>query len=196
MVTRQIDARGMNCPLPVVNTKKVLDDMDQGEIVTLVDNEAARDNLVKLAEALHCGVSVEQKGNDYQVFIKKGSVTDLPTHLDPEHASQAFFVTSNTLGKGSEELGAVLIKSLFYSLTQSDHLPQIIVFVNSGVYLACEGSAVMEYLLELERHGVEIISCGTCLDFYNMKRKLCVGSVTNMYTILERLSLVEKTLTI
>ena len=90
------------------------------------------------------------------------------------------------MGEGSEELGAVLIKSFVFALTQLDDLPSTIIFYNSGVNLSCEGSPVLEDLKNLAAQGVEIISCGTCLNFYGLKEKLAVGEVSNMYDIVER----------
>lgn len=138
----------------------------------------------------------EQKCGEYGTFIKEGVGKDLPAHLDTEKAGLALFVTADALGKGNEEHGRVLTKNLFYALTRNDQLPQFIIFVNKGVYLPCEGSPVLKYLIDLEKQGVEILTSGACLEYYQIKHKLCVGTISNMYTILEKLSFVEKTLTI
>lgn len=193
---RQVDARGLSCPQPVIHTKKALDALDDGEIITIVDNLPARDNLIKLAQSLRCDVDVEEHGQEYHVHIKKGNITDLPTELESDRTRLAYFIGANVMGRGSDELGNVLIKSFFYTLTQSDNLPQVIAMVNSGVFLACEDSPVLEHLLELERKGVEILACGTCLDFFKKKEKICVGSISNMYTILERITAMDKTISI
>lgn len=138
----------------------------------------------------------EQKCGEYRSFIKEDPRADLPTHLDTEKASLALFVTANALGKGNEDHGKLLTTSFFYALTQKDQLPRFIIFINKGAFLSCEGSAVLECLIDLEKQGVEIYTSGTCLDYYQIKHKLCVGVISNMYTILDKLSLVEKVLTI
>ncbi|MGI6685499.1 MAG: sulfurtransferase-like selenium metabolism protein YedF [Bacillota bacterium] len=138
----------------------------------------------------------EQKCGSFSSYIKEGPVTDMPAHLDTEKAGLALFVTGDTLGKGSEELGGILMRNLFASLEQNERLPQFIIFMNKGVFLSCEGSIVLEHLINFEKQGVEILTSKTCLEYYQIRHKLCVGIATNMYTILGKLSLVEKILTI
>ena len=94
-------------------------------------------------------------------------------------------VSSDKMGSGNDELGAVLMKSFFFAETQLDTLPDKILFYNGGAKLTVEGSDCLEDIRILEKEGVEILTCGTCLDFYGLKEKLAVGAVTNMYTIAE-----------
>jgi selenium metabolism protein YedF len=96
-------------------------------------------------------------------------------------------VSSEMLGVGDDKLGAALMKSYLYALTESDKKPKVMMFLNGGVKLTAEGSDVMESIKALEESGTEILSCGTCLDFYGLKDKLLIGSVTNMYTIIEKM---------
>lgn len=96
-------------------------------------------------------------------------------------------ITGSLFGKGAEELGQVLMKSFMFTLTEIQAPVTTLVFINSGVYLTIEGSPVLEHLQNLEQQGCEILSCGTCLDYYNLKEKLAVGRVTNMYTAVEKL---------
>jgi selenium metabolism protein YedF len=97
-------------------------------------------------------------------------------------------LSSNEMGEGNSELGCVLMKSFIYALNSLEKLPSAILCYNSGVMLTTEGSDSIEDLKSLEARGVEILSCGTCLDFYGLKEKLAVGGVTNMYAIAEKLS--------
>ena len=94
------------------------------------------------------------------------------------------FIDSDSLGRGSEELGKILMRSLLQTLEQMEPRPKTIIFLNSGVKLACEGSEVLEDLQEFSKKGVEILSCGTCLDYFGIKKKLLVGKVSNMFEIL------------
>jgi selenium metabolism protein YedF len=96
-------------------------------------------------------------------------------------------ITADTMGKGNEELGKILIKSFVYTVSETPPYPKTMVFYNGGVRLTCQGSPVLDDLIRLEDKGVEIISCGTCLDFLELKDKLKVGSISNMYTIYEKL---------
>ena len=92
------------------------------------------------------------------------------------------------MGEGNDELGAVLIKGFIYAISQQDTLPSTILFYNGGAKLTCEGSASLEDLKTLEAAGVEILTCGTCLNFYGITDKLAVGDVTNMYVIAEKMT--------
>ncbi|WP_338824534.1 hypothetical protein MHOCP_01330 [Moorella humiferrea] len=188
-----VDARGLACPQPVIQTKKALETLSpDGELVTIVDNEVARDNVLKLVRSMECVASVREQGNEYYIHIRKES---LPSTQLSVHPGQVLLVTSATLGRGSEELGGVLMRSFFYSLSETEVLPRRIIFINSGVHLCCQGSPVLDSLLALEQKGVEVLACGTCLDYYHLKEKLCIGSVTNMYTIIEHLTAAEKVIT-
>ena len=93
--------------------------------------------------------------------------------------------SSDRMGTGNDELGKVLIKGFIFAVTQLDKLPKTMLFYNGGATLTTEGSDSLEDLKSLEAQGVEIMTCGTCLDYYGLKDKLAVGSVTNMYSIVE-----------
>jgi len=194
MESKTIDARGMACPMPVINTKKVLEAMEEGPVITLVDNEAAKDNVKALANSMGCGVEIEQEGNEYRVHITKKSVKMSSDDLGTDNT--VLLISASELGRGSAELGDILMKSFVFTLVESDKVPQTILFVNGGVYLTCADSAVLEHLINLRNRGVEILSCGTCLDYFNLKDKLAVGQVSNMYTIYEKMSAADKVITI
>jgi len=191
-----VDARGLACPEPVVNTKRALDSLASGEIITIVDNEIARDNILRFAESQCLQAKVEQKENDFYIRLTKGGVV---VGMHPELATaghQVLLITANTLGRGSEELGRVLMQSLFYTLVEREGAFRHIILMNSGVQLACEGSPVLNHLWQLERRGVEILACGTCLDYYGLKAKLSAGKVSNMYAIMEHLAGAVKVLSL
>ena len=96
-------------------------------------------------------------------------------------------IASDKMGEGAEELGKTLLKAFVFSLTQQDKLPKTILFYNGGASLTCEGSPMLEDLKALEAEGVEILTCGTCLNYYGLTEKLAVGGVTNMYVIAEKM---------
>lgn len=188
----QIDGRGQDCPKPVIMTKKELENIDEGTIVTIVDNKVANDNVSKLANSLGYEYeSVKNSDEEYVITITKGKAKESEeddnnlVKTRPENTVLVF--ASNLMGKGAEELGQVLIKSLMYTITETIPYPNSMIFYNSGVYLTCEGSEVLDDLKKLEEEGVEIISCGTCLDYYEINDKLGVGEISNMYTIYEKM---------
>jgi selenium metabolism protein YedF len=185
----KVDVRGLACPQPVIATKKALDSMEQGVIFTIVDNEVAKENVVKFAVANGCGVSVTEEQGEFSIRITKGVAKEEDLGLTKQEKNDLVYVlTQDTLGHGKKELGEVLIKSFFYTVLENRPLPKAIYFINSGVMLALSDSAVLEYLLGLAAEGVELLSCGTCLDFYKVKDKLAVGTVTNMYAIVDAMT--------
>jgi selenium metabolism protein YedF len=186
-----IDARGLACPQPLIATKKALESITDGVVTTIVDNVVAKENVVKFATSHQCGVSVEEQEGQFHIKITKGIgtlVDQQPSEGMPESASVVYLITQDTMGHGSKELGAVLIKGFFHALVENQPLPRAVMFINGGVHLTGPNSPVLEQLLALTAKGVQILSCGTCLDYYQIKDKLAVGTITNMYTIVEELS--------
>lgn len=198
---KEIDARGLACPKPVILTKKELDQMTGGSVKTIVDNETSRENLSKLANSMALEFSVEDLGgSEYAVTIlKSGGVQEeqpeKPAVQKPDTGT-ILVIQSDQMGKGDEELGRLLMKSFIYTVSETMPHPAAILFYNSGVKLTVKESPVLEDLLELDKSGVEIISCGTCLDFYNLKGSLAVGEISNMYTIYEKMQSGTNTITI
>ncbi|NMB27762.1 MAG: sulfurtransferase-like selenium metabolism protein YedF [Tissierellia bacterium] len=194
----EVDARGQACPKPVIMTKKELDNLSEGVLTTIVDNEVAKDNVSKLANSLGYEYKVDKKSDkEYYIHITKGEATvDSNVCIPDTFKDMTIAFASDTMGSGSEELGKILIKSFVYTLTEATPFPSTLIFYNGGVHLTCEGSEVLEDLKKLEEEGVEIISCGTCLDFFEIKDKLQVGEISNMYTIYEKLKNPMNTVTI
>lgn len=192
-----VDARGLACPQPVIATKKALEAIHDGVVTTIVDNAAAKENVTKFAVANNCGVSVEEKAGHYFIKITKGSAAGAQPPAAPAAASRTvYFIAKDTLGHGSEELGAALVKAFFYAMLEAEPLPKTLLFVNSGVRLTVEDSPVLEHIKALAGRGVQVLSCGTCLDYYQLKERLAVGAVTNMYAILSEMSAAEKVITL
>lgn len=187
---KTIDARGLGCPLPVIETKKALNTMTAGVIEVIVDNPIAVQNLEKMAVQKNLVFASQSlDSNKYVVQIKLGDsskdVSVPQVHQDKAIKNTVVVLSSNRMGQGDDQLGEVLMNGYVYALTELDDLPSTILLYNSGVWLSAEGSEVLEDLRLLESKGVEVLSCGTCLDYYKLTDKLGVGSVTNMYTIAE-----------
>ena len=158
-------------------------------IEVLVDNEVAVQNVTKMAESSGGQVHSEKLGDaEYKVTISMQGAPQVQedTACIPDAKGDlVVVVSSDRMGTGNDELGKVLIKGFIFAVTQLDTLPKAMLFYNGGVTLTTEGSPALEDLKSLEAQGVEIMSCGTCLDYYGLKDKLAVGSVTNMYNIVE-----------
>ena len=192
-----VDNRGLSCPQPVIHTKKALSNLAEGQaLVSIVDNEVAKENVRRFAASAGCQVEIEEKDGLYFLTLQRSGQTPAPTPQLPTPAKQdlplgqhVLFIRSNFLGLGSDELGALLMRSFFYAVQQTpESLPAVVVFMNSGVLLAIENSPVLADLQSLATAGVEIVACGTCLDFYKVKDLLRVGRISNMYDIYEILA--------
>lgn len=192
----QVDAIGDACPIPVVKTLKALGSLRGAGIVeTLVDNEVAVQNLTRLAHEKGCEVSSEQLGEKrYRVTltvpegveVADGEPEDATCYV-PAKRNLVIQLSSDAMGAGSDELGRNLMKAFVYAVTQQDELPRTMLFYNGGARLTCEGSPCLDDLKALAEQGVEILTCGTCLNHYGIADKLAVGEVTNMYVICQKL---------
>lgn len=178
---KTIDCRGLACPMPVINTKKYFEGIEEGEALVIVDNEIANTNVSRFAENEGFTVKSELDHEDYKLTIKKEALEIKKETKD----GFVIMITTDKLGEGSDELGKTLMKSYIYALSESKEIPEEILLLNGGVKLTTEGSEVLESLEELDKKGSKIISCGACLDFYNLKDKLKIGEIGNMYTIVE-----------
>lgn len=188
----KVDARGLNCPQPVILTKRAMDENAGEDIVTLVDNPAALENVCKLAKSQGYDYSVEKNGEDNSITMTKACCDC--TEAVANNRDVAILVKSDLFGSDNDELGGILMKSFMYALTEMSSNISHLIFMNGGVRLTTEDSPVLEHLQILEESGVEILSCGTCLDFLQLKDKLSVGQVTNMYTAIETLTKAGKSL--
>ncbi len=194
----ELNCQGLACPQPVIMTKKALE-QKPAEITVLVDNLAAKENVAKFAASSGYGVSIENADGIYRLnLLAKQTAVNIATgkELAADAEAPAILLGRNTLGTGSEELGAILMKSFFVSLLELPQLPRAVMLINSGVYLAATDSPVLPPLQELSRRGVAIMVCGTCLDYFSLKEKLAVGEVTNMYSILSELTKAGNTITL
>ena len=192
----KVNAMGDTCPIPVVKTKDAIRQLgaDGGVVETLVDNEIAVQNLTKMANQKGYGVKSEKLGeNAYRVTMTVGAgggvgggggggVCAVPAG----QKNIVVVVAADHMGEGQGELGKNLLKAFLYALSQQERLPKTILFYNGGASLTCQGSLSLEDLQSMAERGVEILTCGTCLNFYGLTEKLAVGGVTNMYDIVEK----------
>jgi selenium metabolism protein YedF len=180
-----IDCRNQACPAPVINVKKAL--QEHGGIRVLLDDGAPRENVGRFCRNRGLRVHEERDGNGWILAISGDTEPPLTASPSTNRDERVILITSDRLGDGPEELGRLLMKNFIHTLLESGQLPSRMMFLNTGVLLACEGSDVLEALGKLQDTGVEIFSCGLCLDFFSCKDKLRAGVTTNMLATVETL---------
>ncbi|MBP1751878.1 MAG: SirA family protein [Geobacteraceae bacterium] len=183
---KTIDCRKMTCPMPVVTVKKALEESPGQALTVLLDDGPPRENVARFA--VNRGFTIEETPLDdgYAILIS-GSAGEAIAIRKEKVGETVMLIASDMLGEGSEELGRLLLKNFVNTLVEVAETPDRMLFVNTGVFLTTEGSEVLEALEKLGNRGVEIASCGVCLDFFNLRDKLRSGTVTNMFTIAESL---------
>jgi len=186
----EVDARGLPCPRPVVETKRALEKIEDGEITVLVDSPESCENVQRFATSQGCHVEVAEREGVFYLNIVKGRLAK----AEPRGGRVVVLITTDRFGTGDERLGEMLMKAFLNTLWDASPKPAKIVFINDGVWLTTEGSEVLDTLHLLERDGVQIFSCGTCLEYYQLKDRLRVGEVTNMFDTVASLLSADKVL--
>ncbi len=197
---KEIDARGLDCPAPVIKTKAVIDDDYPEKISILVDNDAARQNVCRFLESRQYEIEVRQKGSVFQINGKSGQ-TPYPKESDevklPSDSKKIMvMIATDRVGNGDDELGRKLMISFIKTLKEMDSELWRLVFVNNGVKLTVEESQVLDDLKELAADGCSILVCGTCLSHFNMLEKKQVGETTNMLDIVTSMQLADTVINI
>ena len=190
-----VNALGEACPMPVVKAKKAIDALTAPETVqVLVDNDAAVQNLIRLAGQNGFAVRAEKQSEArFAVTIDAGAKKDVADEavvcapLKQGEKNIVVAISKDHMGEGEEALGKTLLKAFIFALTQQDALPKTILFYNSCACVTSTEGPSIEDLKTLEAQGVDILTCGTCLDYYHRKEQLLVGGITNMYSIVETL---------
>lgn len=199
---KMIDGRNLPCPQPLMLLKKAVDAGDSEIIEITVDNRAARENLVKYAKHVKVGITNIREANgeivltintktmegsmDNQEYPAPERVTEKEKEPVPEESAKTIFIKTDTIGSANRELGLLLMRGFIYTLTELDRKPSTIIFMNDGVRLAVKGSESIENIQILEKAGVKILVCGTCLDYLNLTAELEAGQISNMYDITEK----------
>lgn len=185
-----VNALGLACPQPVVLAKQAIETNEKVKVI--VDNETALENVKRLGTKLGCDIKVEKKkDNIYEINLKRktgatGAKDELVPSCGATPAQSGPFViviSADMMGRGNDELGYVLIRAFFHTIALQAEKPDIMIFYNTGVKLALKESEVLDDLKELASAGVEMLVCGTCLNYFEAKEKLGVGVVSNMYDI-------------
>ena len=184
-MVKKIDARGLACPKPVLLAKTALEELKKGMVEITVDDRAAFENICRLAKTLGCETRVKKGKKEWVVEIEKGKSDTVGMNKETSREmreERIIFIKADTVGEEGE-LGKILMKVLFPVLLEVEPKPDKLVFMNRGVILTVEGSPVLESLLKLEKMGVKILTCGTCLDYFELKDKVKVGEISNFFDI-------------
>lgn len=189
-MTKTVDARGLACPQPVILTRKALKEGE--DVITIVDNDTAQQNVTRMAKKEGYTVRAEQQDDGLYLYLTRGAGTFIehqPVQPAPNQSAGplVLVIPDERMGRGDPELGDILMRGFFHTLSEVVPLPKTIIFFNSGVKLVVEGSKVLEDIKTLQENGIEILACGTCLGHYDLKEKVAVGTISNMYTIAETL---------
>ena len=200
-----IDCTGMLCPRPLIEAKKAYNQASLGEIIQLVvDNETAATNITTYFSGNGVASSTTAEENGFKITVNKveTSQNTIATSNPAEYCTPVtnwdnknktvVAVSSNKMGEGDADLGTILIKGFFTALSESESLPSEVIFYNSGVLLLPQEAGIMTSLEKLQSNGVKITACGTCVDFYGIKEKLTIGTISNMFSILAALSAASK----
>jgi selenium metabolism protein YedF len=207
---KTLDMQGQPCPIPVVKAKEVLAAQDAEGVVVVVDNFVAVQNLEKMAKGTSCGFSYAEEGALYRATIIKWSnsgpfsggqaAEDKPSETSEPAGGvkkgPVVLITADSMGRGTEELGRMLIKGFVFSLTQLNPLPEAVIFLNGGARLTTEGANTVPDLKTLEEKGTGIYTCGTCANYYKLTEALAVGSIVDMMNIVTRLGKASAVITI
>ena len=193
---KEIDARGLACPAPVLQTKAALQEESPASVRVVVDNAASQQNVQRFLESQGFQTALEQDGADYAVIGTCDSVPSVQPQPDPVPASDAkkimVMCASDRIGYGDDALGLKLMINFVRTLKEMGNELWRLVFVNNGVKLTIEGSEVLEDLKAYEAAGLKILVCGTCLDHFNLLEKKQVGETTNMLDIVTAMQLSDR----
>lgn len=203
MSDRTIDARGMPCPQPLMLTKKALDELNSGErIRVLIDNDVARENLMQFLRDHDSNPQFTDEKLFYSIAATKsgeGSATgEVAAYCAApvEFAGPVLVLNGQGMGSGSEELGKILLQACVNTLKDVTPLPRAILCYNAGVFVVAEGAPTVAGLKQLVAQGVTLLVCGTCVDYFGIKDRIAVGTISNMYDILQQLSNAARVMTL
>ena len=201
----EIDARGLPCPQPVTKTKDAMGKAKGDTLTVIVSTAESRDNVVRFLNYSGAEIDrIDEKAGEFYIYTKeitgpvKADVNpdDYICTPQPMGAGTAIFINKDRIGHGSDELGQNLIKAFIATIKDLSVQPKAICFMNSGVKLTVNGAETLPYLKELEEKGLELLVCGTCLGYFNLKEELAVGRISNMYDISETMLKSSKVITI
>ncbi|MFH2129666.1 MAG: sulfurtransferase-like selenium metabolism protein YedF [bacterium] len=193
---KEIDARGLACPAPVILTKDVVETDAPDSIVVVVDNKAAGENVSRYLQSQSYQADTVKKGDQFRITGSRGEGPERQVAVvpEPEKDQQKIMVmvTTDRMGSGDDALGLKLMVNFLKTVREMGDDLWRLVFVNAGVKLTIEGAETLDPLKELEAGGLHILVCGTCLDHFQLLEKKQVGQTTNMLDIVMAMQFADK----
>jgi selenium metabolism protein YedF len=197
---KEIDARGLACPAPVLHTKATLQEEKPGAVKVIVDNAASQQNVQRFLESQGFETVLEKQGGDYLVIGRCGAAPSDETRTapvpEPDLKKIMVMCATDRMGFGDDALGLKLMVNFLRTLKEMGPELWRLVFVNNGVKLTIDGSEVLNDLKGYEKDGLKILVCGTCLTHFNLLEKKMVGETTNMLDIVTAMQLADKVVNI
>ena len=183
----KVNAIGQTCPIPVIMTKNALKEITEGSIEISIDNKISKENIEKFSKEMGFSFTTREENGIFFIQINKTiNKASLNSSTSNDKNNTIIVIASDKMGDGEPALGETLMKGFIYTLTEMESLPKAILFYNKGVFLTASNETTIKDLRILEERGVEILSCGACLNFYHLENNIAVGSITNMYNIIEK----------
>ena len=204
MKTITVNARGLACPEPVLLSKKALAEIEHGEVIVYVDSDVAKENVARMAQHEGCAVGLKAHGKggyELRLTINR-SAKAAKTHghgeiktseaKDKTHAEGIAYLFDSDFIGSNRELGKILVNGFLKAITSLQHKKSKVIFISNGVKLATKGSYVLEVLATLKGQGYEMLICGTCLDYFKIRDKVKIGTISNAVEIVESLTKAQK----
>ncbi|PIE59886.1 MAG: sulfurtransferase-like selenium metabolism protein YedF [Desulfobulbus propionicus] len=193
-----IDCKQLPCPKPVLKTKDALENGAK-KIIVIVDNDAAKNNVARFGGSQGCEVvTLEQDDGTFHLFLTASEEDLLNDDVEqypcpaPGQKQIIYVISADTMGRSNDELGWALLQTFIQTIKDVSPMPEKILFYNSGVKLVTQQSGALEALVELQNRNVKILVCGTCLDFFKLKPDIKVGTISNMYDIMNAMVMADK----
>lgn len=181
---KSIDCRNWLCPKPVIEVRKVMLAAPDVAVCALVEDQVARQNLLRLASSL--GWSVKEKDVDGVAALEFSPAASTTTAVTAcVGGTTVVLVAAATMGSGNDELGRILLRNFLLTLPELEIPPAAIYFINDGVKLVVQDADTVEILQKLADLGIDLAACGLCLEFFGLKEKVAVGRITNMLDIVQ-----------
>lgn len=193
-----VDTRGHKCPVPLIMAKKALKEINDGEnLKVITDSKTSLSNLKRFLSDTGAEFAVQTEGDIHTITITGGGEAieatvpeeycEVITSIPAAGKDYSIVFSTQQMGEGNEDLGLILTKSFLITLVERDIMPRSLLFYNSGVKLAADDSFVIDQLRKLEKKGVKLLLCGTCISFYNIGKEITIGTVSNMYEMAEEM---------
>ena len=198
-----VDTKGHKCPVPLIMAKKALKEINDGEnLKVITDNEISLSNLKRFLSDTGAEFTVQAEGDIHTITVTGGG-EDIEATVPEEYCEvitsvpaagkdYSIIFSTQQMGEGNEDLGLILTKSFLITLLELEGIPRSVLFYNSGVKLAADDSFVIDQLRELEKKGVKLLLCGTCVSFYNIGKEITIGTISNMYEMVEEMITASK----